>query len=611
MSNRKSKIRELELLAPASNVEIAREAILHGADAVYIGASSHGARKSASNSVEDIAGLVKFAHQYRAKVYVTVNTLVYESEIPKVEKLIRELYLAGVDALIVQDMGLLRMDIPPIELHASTQCDTRTVEKAVFLEKAGFSQIVLARELSLEEIKAICDAVTVPVECFIHGALCVSYSGRCRASQMETGRSANRGECAQLCRLPYTLTDADGKILVKDKYLLSLKDFNASAQLAQLVEAGASSFKIEGRLKDVGYVKNITAYYRALFDTIIAANPDKYKRSSYGKSEISFTPDPNKSFNRGFTSYFLEGRRQKQITSFYTPKSMGEVIDDVRELKNGDGISFINDSGEYEGVRINKVENGRLIGAKPFRLPKNCQIYRTFNCEWQNEIERDTAIRKIAVDIEINDKSASASDERGVRVIIPLYTDKFEAQKPMDPKRTFAKLGNTIYTLREFENNLNPKIFIPASQLTEIRRKLIEELDKANVTTYPYHYRRQEDKSYNYLKDFLNAEDNVVNSLAEKFYKEHGALTEEKAIEVTGNPKDETVVMTTRYCLRRELGICKKDKNGSKAYRDAREPFYIQSGPTRFRLQFNCNRCEMSVIHPAGGNRSRRNSFTE
>lgn len=596
MSNRKSKIRELELLAPAANVAIAREAILHGADAVYIGASSHGARKSASNSVEDIADLVKFAHQYHAKVYVTVNTLVYDKEITNVKNLIRQLYLVGVDALIVQDMGVLRMDIPPIELHASTQCDTRDVDKARFLEKTGFSQIVLARELSLEEIQAICDAVTVPVECFIHGALCVSYSGRCRASQMETGRSANRGECAQLCRLPYTLTDADGKVLVKDKYLLSLRDFNASAQLAQLVEAGVSSFKIEGRLKDTGYVKNITAYYRALLDSIIAANPDKYKRSSYGKSEISFIPDPNKSFNRGFTSYFLEGRRQKPMTSFYTPKSFGEVIEDVRELKNGDGISFINEAGEYKGVRINRVENGRLIGAKPFRLPKNCQIYRTFNREWQNEMERDTAVRKIAVDIEINDNSVTASDERGVRVTIPLDTDKFEAQKVMDPMRTFAKLGNTIYILRNFENNLDPKIFIPASQLTEIRRKLISELERANEMTYPYHYRRQEEKGYKYLKETLEAEDNVANRLAEEFYKEHGATTEQKAIEVSGNPKDETVVMNTRYCLRRELGMCKKERNGSKAYKDAREPFYIQSGPTRFRLQFDCNRCEMRVI---------------
>ncbi|MDE7437087.1 MAG: U32 family peptidase [Muribaculaceae bacterium] len=598
MSNRKSKIRELELLAPAANVAIAREAILHGADAVYIGASSHGARKSASNSVEDIAELVKFAHQYHAKVYVTVNTLVYDKEITNVKNLIRQLYLVGVDALIVQDMGVLRMDIPPIELHASTQCDTRDVDKARFLEKTGFSQIVLARELSLEEIQAICDAVTVPVECFIHGALCVSYSGRCRASQMETGRSANRGECSQLCRLPYTLTDADGKVLVKDKYLLSLRDFNASAQLAQLVEAGVSSFKIEGRLKDAGYVKNITAYYRALLDSIIAANPDKYKRSSYGKSEISFIPDPNKSFNRGFTSYFLEGRRQKPMTSFYTPKSFGEVIEDIRELKNGDGISFINEAGEYEGVRINRVENGRLIGAKPFRLPKNCQIYRTYNREWQNEMERDTAVRKIAVDIEINDNSVTASDERGVRVTIPLDTDKFEAQKVMDPMRTFAKLGNTIYILRNFENNLDPKIFIPASQLTEIRRKLIAELDRANETTYPYHYRRQEDKEYKYLKETLEAEDNVANRLAEEFYKEHGALTEWKAIEVSENPKDETEVMTTRYCLRRELGMCKKEKNGSKAYKDAREPFYIQSGPTRFRLQFDCASCEMRVISP-------------
>lgn len=590
------KVRELELLAPASNVEIAREAILHGADAVYIGASSHGARKSASNSVEEIAELVKFAHQYRAKVYVTVNTLVYDDEIAKVEDLVWKLYRAGVDALIVQDMGLLRMNLPPIELHASTQCDTKDVAKARFLEKAGFSQIVLARELSIEEVRKICDSVTVPVECFIHGALCVSYSGRCRASQVRTGRSANRGECSQLCRLPYTLTDANGKVLVRDKYLLSLKDFNASEYLFDLIEAGASSFKIEGRLKDAGYVKNITAYYRQLLDSVIASHPDKYRRSSAGTSRISFTPDPNKSFNRGFTSYFLEGRMQKRMSSFVTPKSMGELITDVREINNGDGISFINDAGEYEGVRINKVENGRLIGARPFKLPRGCEIRRTFNREWQSEMDKETAVRKIALDIEINDTSVTAQDERGVRVTLPLDADRFEAQKPMDLAKVFSKLGNTIYTLRCLENNIDPKVFIPASQLTDLRRKLIEALDAANTVTYPYHYRRKEDMTEPYLKAHLDSEENVANGLAEEFYKDHNALTDKRAIEVEGTQDSEIVVMRTRYCLRRELGICRKLKNGSKAYKDAKEPFYIQSGPNRFRLKFDCSNCEMQVI---------------
>ena len=589
-------MRSLELLAPAADKSIAMEAILHGADAVYMGASSHGARKSAANSVEDIAEVVKFAHRFRARVYVTVNTLVYEKEISKVEKLITALYNVGVDAIIVQDMGILRMNIPPIELHASTQCDTRTIDKAVFLEKAGFSQIVLARELSIGEIKNICSSVSVPVECFIHGALCVSYSGRCRASQVQTGRSANRGECSQMCRLPYDLIDADGNKLLKNKYLLSLKDFNATDKLAELIDAGVSSFKIEGRLKDVTYVKNITAYYRRLLDNIISANPGKYCRSSYGESEISFSPDPEKSFNRGFTSYFLEGRRQKQMASLQTPKSIGERIDAISELNNGDGISFINDKGEYEGVRVNKIENGRIIGAKPFYLPKGGEIRRTFNREWQATLERASAKRFISLDLEIDETGISASDERGLKVRIGLNVDKFKAEKRMEPEKVFSKLGNTIYRLRNFTNNLDPETFIPASQLTALKREILESLDLAAETTYPYTYRRIEEITVPYVCDKLTAEENVANTFAERFYNDHNAKVIDKAIEVTPNPVSDLVVMNTRYCLRRELGICKKEKNGSHPLAKAREPFYIESGKNRFRLAFDCSNCEMKVI---------------
>ena len=338
-------MRELELLAPAANAEIAIEAILHGADAVYIGPPSHGARKAASNSLEDIKKVVDFAHQYRARVYATVNTIIYENELTGVEELIRKLYIIGVDAIIVQDMGILRMDLPPIALHASTQCDTRTVEKARFLEDVGFSQIVLARELTLEEIRKIHESVDVPLECFVHGALCVSYSGRCHASQAVKGRSANRGACAQICRLPFTLSDAKGEVLIKDKHLLSLKDFNLSENIEDLIEAGVSSFKIEGRLKEVGYVKNVVAYYRKKIDAVIDKYPDMYRRSSFGYSKVDFTPQLDKSFNRGFTTYFLHNRRPDAISSPNTPKSMGEIINDVNQLNNGDGISFFNTKG--------------------------------------------------------------------------------------------------------------------------------------------------------------------------------------------------------------------------------------------------------------------------
>lgn len=606
-------MRTLELLAPAADKVVAIQAILHGADAVYMGASSHGARKNASNSLDDIREVVAFAHQFRAKVYVTVNTLVYDSEVGSVEKLVSDLYRVGVDAIIVQDFGLLRMNLPPIELHASTQCDTRTVEKSKFLEAVGFSQIVLARELSLEEISEICGSVSVPVECFVHGALCVSYSGRCRASQVQTGRSANRGECAQMCRLPYTLLDSENKVILKDKYLLSLRDLNSTDTLEALVSAGVSSFKIEGRLKDVSYVKNITAYYRMLLDRIIAKYPEDYCRSSYGSSEITFTPDPDKSFNRGFTSYFQRGRRNESMASLATPKSLGEKITDISQLNNGDGISFCNSKGEYEGVRVNRIENGRIIGARPFRLPPNCEIRRTFNREWQSELEKPTAVRKLDIDIEIDPQGLTASDERGIKVRVPLGVALEQAKKPMNPENILGKLGNTIYRLRHFTNNLPADAFIPASRLSDIKRRMIEALDTANQSTYPLRLRRKEDVGVRYPVAELMSDENVANGFAERFFSDHGSIILERAIEVERKEsqdassgrhrrKDEILVMTTRYCLRRELGACKKNmtENGKSILSGRKEPYSIISGSNRFRLEFDCSRCEMRVFKPLG-----------
>lgn len=519
MSGNTMSPRPLELLAPAADRDVAMQAILHGADAVYMGGPSHGARRRAANSIDDIRAVTDFAHTFRARVYVTVNTLVYEHELKEVEHLCRDLYEAGVDALIVQDMSLLRLDIPPIALHASTQCDTRTPGKARFLQDVGFSQIVLARELSIPEIHAVTDAVSVPVECFVHGALCVSYSGRCGASFMSMGRSANRGECAQMCRLPYTLRNGRGEILEKDRYLLSLRDFNASRSLRDMVEAGVSSFKIEGRLKEADYVKNVTAAYRLRLDEIIAGSDGRYRRSSCGTSEITFSPDLAKSFNRGFTSYFLEGRRPGQMASLRTPKSMGEIIDDPRKLNNGDGISFFNASGEYEGVGVNRVDNGRIIGSRPFRLPRGAEIHRTLDRRWQTMMARDTAVRTVAVDISVDDTGVTARDERGVSVRVALDADRSPARKPMDPRPVFAKLGGTVYRLREFVNRLDPSVFIPASQLTAIRRRLVEALDRANLDTYRFDTRRPE-LPVPYPAATLDSRDNVANSLARRFYEE-------------------------------------------------------------------------------------------
>ena len=594
-------MRSLELLSPAANKDVAREAILHGADAVYMGASSHGARRNAANSIEDIKATVDFAHKYRARVYVTVNTLVYDDEISEVERLVGDLYEAGVDAIIVQDMSLLRMNLPPIQLHASTQCDTRDLSKARFLEEAGFSQIVLARELSLEEIGEICRGVDVPVECFIHGALCVSYSGRCQASERCMRRSANRGECSQMCRLPYTLRNGRGDVIMTDRYLLSLSDFNASAHIGRMIEAGVGSFKIEGRLKDAAYVKNVTAAYRRIIDDYIAANPGKYRRASFGSSEISFTPSLSKSFNRGFTDYFLEGRKGGSMASIFTPKSLGEPIYDIKDIHNGDGISFLNErSGKFEGVRVNRVERDRLVTARRIDIPSNALLRRTFDVEWQKLLSGPTADRRIWVDITIDETGITAVDERGVEVRIALDAEKSVARKPMDPRIQFEKLGNTHYKLRNFNNNLDPQTFIPASALTRLRRQLIETLDAANLSTYPFEYRKRENLEAGYVKENLDSRDNVANRLAVSFYKDHGVREMEKAMEVKKDDElkgKETSVMTTRYCLRRELGACKKNPVDHRMASRLKEPLTISSGSNEFRLDFDCRNCEMNVIY--------------
>lgn len=585
--------RKIELLAPAKDAEIAVEAIKHGADAVYIGASSHGARASAANTLDDLKKVVEFAHQFHAKVYSTVNTIIHDKELSHVERLIIDLYKIGIDALIVQDMAVLRMDLPPIQLHASTQCDTRTIEKARFLESVGFSQIVLARELTLAEIKEISDAVNVPIETFVHGALCVCYSGRCHLSQSLFGRSANRGECAQPCRLPYTLSDANGKIIVRDKHLLSLKDFNASDRIADLLQAGVSSFKIEGRLKDIAYVKNITAYYRRLIDTQIEAAPHLYERASFGTSDIEFTPNPAKSFNRGFSHYFLDNRRPANIASLHTPKSLGEKIIDLSLLNNGDGISYFNDSGEYDGCRVNKIENGRIFTTKGIlKLPKHTDIYRTSDNLWEQQMVKKTAVRRINIDVSIDEKGVSASDERGNKIRMALDVDKDIAQKPIQPEKIFAKLGETIYHLHNFENNLSSQTFIPASQLTALRRQLIRQLDTLNNLRYQYPQRGVEDKSVAYPLKNLSYKENVSNRLADEFYRSHNVSQIEPALESQVSKKGEKrVVMTCRHCILRELNMCKRQLQFKY-----KEPLQLSSSDNLLTLEFDCKNCEMKVL---------------
>lgn len=612
------KPRKLELLSPAGNAEIARQAILHGADAVYIGPPSHGARKSASNSLEDIEKVVDFAHQYRAKVYATVNTIIYDQELKAVESLIKDLYRIGVDALIVQDMGILRMKIPPISLHASTQCDIRTPQKARFLEEVGFSQIVLARELTLEEIKAITKEVSIPVETFVHGALCVSYSGRCHASFALNGRSANRGECAQICRYPFTLTDSEGKEIIKDKYLLSLKDFNASHNLADLIDAGVSSFKIEGRLKEAGYVKNITALYNRQLLDIIASSEGKYTKSSFGEFYLNFTPKADKSFNRGFTNYFLESRKPFKIASMLTPKSQGEQIKKTSELNNGDGISFYNNEGEFTGVNINKIEKGKIIPARKVDIPHNANIYRTSDIKWDKIMASETAKRKIPLDVTMTPNGVTGYDQRGVLARLLMNVAYQPSRNPMDYRGIFEKLGNTIYQLNNFISTEIEDRFYRASELAELRRKLVSLLDKANNATYAFEYRRKENISYPYPSESLDYRDNVANHLAEEFYKSHGVKKLDKAAEVSGKMKSKDIVMTTRHCILRELGMCKKEGLGKRGNKENHShsnksqineikkwkpenlkfPLYLNYSGGKFLLDFDCNSCEMQVKLP-------------
>lgn len=587
--------RKLELLSPASNADSAIQAILHGADAVYIGPPSHGARKSVSNSIEDIEKVVDFAHQYRAKVYATVNTIVYDSEIKAVENLCRDLYTIGVDALIVQDMGILRMKMPPIALHASTQCDIRTPEKAKFLEDVGFSQLVLARELTLNEIREITETVNIPVETFVHGALCVCYSGRCHASQVLTGRSANRGECAQICRLPFSLIDASGKIISKNKYLLSLKDFNASHNLKDLIEAGVSSFKIEGRLKDMGYVKNITALYNQQLNRIVSNSHGELKRSSYGQIDLKFIPQADKSFNRGFTNYFLEQRKPLKIANFLSPKSQGELIHDVSDLNNGDGISYFDKDNNFTGVNINKIEGNKIIPARNVKIPEGVKIYRTSDIKWEKVIKGETSTRKMALKIELDDSGVSARDERGVEVRLPMLTEFEKANKTPDYRSIFEKLGNTPFYLKEFNSKLDPEKFFRASGLTSLKRGIIDGLSSANKSTYPFEYRRPEKLNAKFPYSSLDFRDNVANEKAKEFYKSHGVENIEEAIEVSGKKEKSTVVMTTRHCVLRELGMCIKEKGKPANFR---LPLNLLYDGGKFQLDFDCKNCEMKVKLP-------------
>ena len=604
------KQRKIELLAPAKNLECGMEAINHGADAVYIGAPKFGARAAAVNSLEDIEALVQYAHLYNARIYVTVNTILKEEELKETEEMIQALYRIGVDALIVQDMGITKLNLPPIPLHASTQMDNRTPEKVKFLWEAEFRQVVLARELSLREIAKIHAACPeTPLEVFVHGALCVSYSGQCYVSQACFGRSANRGECAQFCRLPFSLVDADGKVIVRDKHLLSLKDMNQSDELEQLLDAGASSFKIEGRLKDVSYVKNVTAAYRQKLDAIFARRPE-YRRASSGTSRYEFKPQLDKSFSRGFTHYFLHGR-DKDIFSFDTPKSLGEEMGTVKEVRgnyltvaglksfhNGDGVCYMDEQGRLQGFRVNRVDGNKLYPQEMPRVKPRTLLYRNYDQEFERVLGRKSAERKLAVDLLLSDNefgfSLTLTDEDNNRVSLTLPREKELARTPQTDnlKTQLAKLGNTPFEAREVTVSFAQNWFLPASVLADFRRQAVDQL----LTARKINYRREiavwKPTQHAFPQTTLSYLGNVMNTRAASFYHDHGVQRIAMAYEK--EPVEEAVLMFCKHCIRYSMGWCPVHHRVRSPYQ---EPYYLLSNDgKRFRLDFDCKYCQMKVV---------------
>ncbi len=603
------KQRKIELLAPAKNLECGIAAIDHGADAVYIGAPKFGARAAAVNSLEDIAALVEYAHLYNARIYVTVNTILKDEELQETEKMIWALFRAGVDALIVQDMGITGLNLPPIPLHASTQMDNRTVEKVRFLADAGFRQVVLARELSLREISKIHEACPdVPLEIFVHGALCVSYSWQCYVSQACFGRSANRGECAQFCRLPFSLVDAEGRVIVKDKHLLSLKDLNQSDELEALLDAGASSFKIEGRLKDVSYVKNVTAAYRRKLDAIFARRKE-YARASSGSCRYAFNPQLDKSFSRGFTHYYLHGRT-KDVFSFDTPKSLGEEMGTMKEARgnyltvaglksfnNGDGVCYIDEQGRLQGFRINRVEGNKLYPQEMPRIKPRTVLYRNFDQEFEKILARKSSERRIAVSVRLTDTpfgfALTLTDEDDNSVTLSLAREKEPARTPQEEnlKTQLAKFGNTPFEAVRIDIDFAGNWFLPASVLADFRRQAVEKLISARRINYRRELFVLKPTAHAFPQSTLTYLGNVMNAQAVSFYAGHGVASIAPAFERA--PAEKAVLMFCKHCLRYSMGWCPVHQRERSPYR---EPYYLVSTDgKRFRLEFDCKNCQMKV----------------
>jgi putative protease len=587
---------KVELLAPAKNLETAIAAITCGADAIYIGANLFGARKNAPNSIEDIEKLVNYAHKFYVRVHVVINTILNNEELDKAVKLVQNLYNIGVDAIIVQDMGLLKAAIdgklPPIQIHASTQCNNRTLEKVKFFDSLGVSRVILARELSIPQIEEICKNTTCEVETFIHGALCVSYSGQCYFSYSNGGRSANRGECAQPCRKKYTLIDEKGNVLLKDKYLLSLKDFNGSESIEKLINCGVKSFKIEGRLKDINYVKNIVAYYNNILNKFVG-------RTSSGKVFLDFEPNPNKTFNRGYTNYFLNGRTQ--YFNFISPKSRGEKVGKILKIAHNyfeidadlspqDGLCFIS-NGEIKGFLVNKVEGKRVFPNKMDGLKTGILLYRNFDAKFEKILNTSKFVRKIGANIYIKDEKIIAEDVDFNRVSIEL--PKVEESKDLEKMKQnlinqFSKAGNSDFYVEKVVI-LDEKIpFLPVSKLNALRRHLLSLLMNERLANFkrlpqkPICYAQFPDKNLDYRA-------NVFNLDAKLFYENCGCNISDLALETSEKVPSGVELMRTKHCLRFATNLCGKSSN---------KLYLIDNNGKKYPLKFDCKNCEMVILNP-------------
>lgn len=601
-------MRRIELLSPAKNCETGIAAINCGADAAYIGPERFGARSAAGNSLSDIEKLINYAHRYYAKVYATVNTVLYENELEDARSLIVDLYNSGIDGIIFQDMGILEMDLPPVPLHASTQCDNYDIEKIKFLDRAGIPRVVLARELGIEDVKRIRKEVSCELEYFVHGALCVSMSGRCYLSAASGGRSANRGECAQPCRRSYTLTDSNGKVIPAGRYPLSLKDLNRTDYIGELIDAGVDSFKIEGRLKDINYVRNTVAHYRGKIDEYLTGKSDVVKSSS-GISVPGFTPDPERTFNRGFTAYFTDGRSCKALSPD-TPKSLGRRMGvvtavegncfrtDSRDAFNsGDGIFFFRHDRSECGVRVNRVDDGYIYPLSMDGIYRGAEIFRNSDSAFEKIIESAKSERRIPADILFRD------NEDGFELVMRdcdgnSATEKAECGKEKSVKgdnstrqigKQLRKLGNTIFTAGSVEINFSENWFVPVSLVNEMRRGCAEKLEADRMRNLPPAVYRLAVSDVRYPYDKIDYRWNVSNSLARRFYSRHGVTAIADSFE-TGIHDGSEALMTTKMCLKYENDLCPKHGGKTSGYS---EPFILDDGANRYSLTFDCSACVM------------------